>query len=335
MRAARLKGLFWNFILLLMLFFSFILSLAVGSSSIGPVELVKGLLQGGSTLERNILFDIRLPRAILGLSVGGSLGLAGAILQGLFRNPLVEPYTMGISGGAALGLSLCFFFQINTIIGLAALPLSGFIGSASVIFLLYYTGMRRQRLDIQSILLTGVMISFMSSSFMMLIMSLSKLENIEKIVFWMMGSLEQPEFWLTAAALMVSVITLLVSLFYTRDLNALALGEEEAIHLGINAELSKRVLYILASILTGISVSVAGLIGFVGLVIPHLARSLVGRDHRLLLPASFIGGAAFLILSDTVARSIIAPLELPVGVITGIIGGGVFIYILSARKVRL
>lgn len=175
-------------------------------------------------------------------------------------------------------------------------------------------------------MLTGVMISFIASSLIMLIMAVSRTEELQGIIFWIMGSLEESNWFLIMTMFLVSLAGLLVSYLFCFDLNALALGEEEALHLGINVERTKKMLFLLASFLTGCSVSVAGIIGFVGLAIPYFIRLLVGLDYRALLIISFLAGGAFLILSDTLARTLISPLELPVGVITGIIGGGMFVY---------
>ena len=175
------------------------------------------------------------------------------------------------------------------------------------------------------------MISFISSSIIMLIMAITRAENLHGIVFWIMGSLEEPDIFLVKMTFLVSILGLLISYIFSLDLNAFSCGEEEAHHLGIDVEKTKRLLFILASLLTGVCVSVAGIIGFVGLLVPHLMRMLVGEDHRILLLASYLCGAGFLIFSDTLARTVISPLELPVGVITGVIGGSLFIYVLTKR----
>jgi iron complex transport system permease protein len=275
---------------------------------------------------------VRLPRILLAFAIGGSFSLAGVILQGMFRNPLVEPYTLGISGGAAIGVCLNIVFRLNRSLGVLSLPVCGFLGALCVVVLVYSLSVKKGILKIQGLLLTGVMISFISSSLIMLIMAVSRTEDLHGIVFWIMGSLEEPNNALILLSLGVSIIGLILSYLFCINLNALALGEEEAMHLGINVEKSKQFLFIIASLLTGFSVSVAGIIGFVGLVIPHCMRMLVGRDHRILLISSFLGGASFLIASDTLARTMIAPVELPVGVITGLVGGSVFVYVLTRRQ---
>lgn len=310
-----------------------IFSLAVGPAGIPVKKIIPILLEGKGTVEYNILFDIRLPRIILGFAIGGSLSLAGIILQGMFRNPLVEPYTLGISGGAALGVSLSIIFGLYKI-GILTLPFFGFLGAAVVIMLVYFLNMRKGIVKLQGLLLNGVMISFISSSLIMLIMSLSRSEDLHGIVFWIMGSLEEPDWAIIKITVSAAIVLLVISHLFCLDLNAFSLGEEEALHLGIPIERTKRLLFIIASLLTGFSVSVAGMIGFVGLVVPHFVRMFVGSDHRISLIAAFLAGGAFLIFCDTLARTIIAPLELPVGVITGILGGSLFVYALTRREIH-
>ncbi len=312
-----------------------LVSLCVGSADI-PVRNIPGLLfSSRDTIAHSILFDIRLPRLILGIMVGGALSLAGTLLQGMFRNPLVEPYTLGISGGASLGVCLNILFGWDNLLGVIAYPLSGFAGAAAVILLVYFISLNAGTLKTNNMLLTGVMISFVSSSLVMLLMAISRSEDIHTIVLWIMGSLDVTDMTLVKIVSAGALVGLIVSFFFCLDLNALALGEEEAASLGINVERTKRWLFILASLLTGLSVSVAGVIGFVGLIVPHTMRILTGTDHRLLLISSFLAGAFFLVLCDVAARTVISPLELPVGVITGIIGGTIFIYVLGKKQVTL
>ncbi|MCK5580149.1 MAG: iron ABC transporter permease [Candidatus Omnitrophica bacterium] len=311
------------------------ISLSVGVSRISPKEIITLIFNGKGSIEYTILFDIRLPRIILGFAIGGALSLAGVILQGMFRNPLVEPYTLGISGGAALGVCLNIVLRLNQILGIYSLPLSGFLGAGLVIIMVYSLSMKRGILKIQGLLLTGVMISFVTSSLIMLIMAISRVEDLHGIVFWIMGSLEEPSWLLIKAAVLVSVSGLIISYKFSLDLNAFSLGEEEAMHLGVNTERTKRFLFVLASFLTGCSVAITGIIGFVGLVVPHFVRMFVGGDHRILLISSFLCGASFLIFCDTLARTVISPMELPVGVITGILGGSLFVYALTKRQIVL
>jgi len=312
-----------------------VLSLSVGSSAIPFKRIIPLIFEGRGSTEYAILFDIRLPRIILGFAIGGALSLAGVILQGMFRNPLVEPYTLGISGGAALGVCLNIVLKLNHSVGIYSLPLFGFLGAGLVIMLIYSLSMKRGILKIQGILLAGVMISFIASSLITLIMAISRVEDLHGIVFWIMGSLEEPNWFLIKLVVLISILGLFISYKFSLELNAFSLGEEEALHLGVNTEKTKRLLFILASFLTGCSVSITGIIGFVGLVVPHFVRMFVGGDHRILLISSFLCGASFLIFCDTVARTVISPMELPVGVITGILGGSLFVYALSKKKIVL
>lgn len=318
-------------ILLGIFLFVSLVSLGIGSVSV-PLSRIIALLMGeGGDIEASILLNIRLPRIILGFAVGGALSLSGVILQGLFRNPLVEPYTLGISGGAALGVSLNVAFKVYRI-GIWTMPLWGFLGAMSVLLLLYLIYLRKKWIPLQGLLLNGVMISFITSALIMLILSLAQDEDRHGILFWIMGSLDEPNGFLILLNAALAVVILLSALFFVHDLNAFSLGEEEARHLGIEVERSKRLLFLFASLLTGFSVSVAGVIGFVGLLVPHFLRLWIGGDHRLLVPAAFLGGGTFLIFCDTLARSLIPPKELPVGVITGLLGGGLFIYTLGRGK---
>jgi iron complex transport system permease protein len=308
-----------------------IISLVSGSAGI-PLNQILGILfKGRGSAEYSILLDIRLPRIILGFAIGGGLSISGVILQAMFRNPLVEPYTLGISGGAALGAALCITLRLSRLLPDTALPLSGFIGTCLVILPIYLVNMRKKMLNVQGLLLTGVMMSFISSSLVILILAISRTEDLHSIIFWIMGSLEEPNWFLIMIAVFVSLFCLSLSYFFSIDMNALSLGEEEAIHLGIDTERIKKRLFLIACLLTGVSVAVSGLIGFVGLIIPHFVRMLVGYDHRLLLIVSFLSGAGFLIFCDTIARTVISPIELPVGVVTGILGGSIFVYVLNRK----
>lgn len=318
-------------VLMAMLVCAALLSLAVGDMDIPASDILKYLrLKEG--IEYAVLDNIRIPRTILAFSVGGALSLAGTLLQGVYRNPLVEPYTMGISGGAALGVAFCIVLELHLKVSYLMLPLSGFLGAFVSIFLVYRLSSKQNKsLNINRMLLIGVMISFIASSAMLFFMSVTTAENIHSIVFWIMGSLNEPNKFLIYTSLFFSVLGLAVSYLYVVPLNALRLGEVRAKHLGVKTDRSIKVVFITASVITGISVSVSGVIGFVGLIIPHLVRSIIGTDYRVLLLASFLGGGVFLILSDVLARTIIAPNELPIGVITGMLGGVIFITALSKK----
>ena len=321
--------------LLVLLVASVILSLSVGEMNLGFFDIFSILGKGHSSMEYTIITQIRLPRVLLGIAVGGALSLSGVLLQGVYRNPLVEPYTLGISGGASLGVAFAIVFGLHQSIGSFVLPLSGFSGAFLIIFLVYSISSRHGRINIQSMLLTGVMISFIASSSMMLLMAITSAENLHGIIFWIMGSLDEPDMSLIYVALVIAFASLAVSYLFVQPLNALRLGEEKAKHLGINTDTTIKLLFLMASMLAGVCVAVAGVIGFVGLIIPHLMRLLVGSDYRILLVSSFVSGSIFLVLSDVIARTIISPNELPIGVITGIAGGIVFLLMMSRSAAQL
>jgi len=315
----------------ILLFAASIASIFVGSADISFAGAFEALMSNNTGIEREIILNLRLPRILLAIAVGGALSISGVLLQSMFRNPLVEPYTLGISGGAGLGVCLCIIFKVSGILGIILYPAGGFLGAGLVMALVYMLSVKSGVLKIQSMLLNGVMVSFIASSLMMLMMAISRVEELHGIIFWIMGSLDQPSWPLIITALVVSLGGLVVSHNFCLILNAFALGEKEAFHLGFNTERAKKQIFLISSVLAGVSVSAAGIIGFIGLVVPHFVRMVVGSDHRILLVSSYLCGAVFLIICDMMARSIIAPLELPVGVITGVIGGGLFIYAMAKK----
>lgn len=294
------------------------------------MRLLSGHIETGPVY--SLVFDIRFPRILLGIAVGGALSLTGVILQGIFRNPLVEPFTLGISGGAALGVCLSSVLGFSS---LYSLPVAGFIGAFSVIFFLNFLATRKSFMSIQGLLLAGVMINFICSSLVTLIMSLLRVEQLHGVLFWIIGTLGETDWPLVQIAFWTSVAGLIIACLFWSDLNALLLGEEEAHHLGIGIQRTKKLLFALASLLTGLCVSLTGAIGFVGLVVPHFMRMVVGNDHRILLVGSFFAGAIFLVLCDTLAKTVAFPIELPVGVVTGILGGCIFIYTLTRKGIPL
>ncbi len=326
------KYIKWVIIIGLLLFalmLSIGIALTTGELNLSFIEVWNILLKGEESIEYTIIHDIRLPRIILGIAVGGALSISGVILQAIYRNPLVEPYTLGISGGASLGIAFVFAFGLHLSLGIIMLPLAGFGGALLSMILVYTLAIKQGKIKIQNMLLIGLMISFISSSAMMLLMAVSSTENLHGIIFWIMGSLDEPNSLLVNLNLIISILGLFAVYFFVQPLNALRLGEEKAKHLGINTDTAIKTLFIIASLLAGVSVAVAGIIGFVGLIIPHLMRLLVGSDYRILILSSFLGGSIFIILSDALARVIISPNELPIGVITGILGGSIFVFVLS------
>lgn len=331
MRDRYLKWAYCVAALLVLLIFSAWIAISFGELQFTPIEIIS-VLQQKTGVEYTILHHIRIPRIVLAFAVGGALSLSGVILQGIYRNPLVEPYTLGISGGASLGVAIAIVLGSSSQLGIFLLPVSGFGGAFLTIFLVYFLSMHNNHIKISKMLLIGVMISFVASSMVMFLMSTTSTQNVHSIIFWIMGSLDANNKVLIQTVLYSSIGGLLLSYLFVNPLNAMRLGEAKAKHLGVNTDFAIRTLFFLASLLTGISVSVVGVIGFVGLIVPHIIKFLVGSDYRILLIASFLSGGIFIILCDLISRTLIAPNELPIGVITGIIGGLIFIVSLSRTK---
>lgn len=304
------------------------LSVFIGSVAVPPGEVVEILLGGGEGNRRWMIVSYRLPRGALAALVGGGLALAGATFQALLRNPLAEPYILGISGGAAVGAVLALATGVAGL-GSAVLPLAAFVGALVAIVLVFRVASAAdRRLDVRVLLLAGVVVGAFFSAVIALVLSLSDAATVRSAVVWMMGSVANAtwrDVWVTAAYTAPSALVL-VGL--ARAFNLLSVGEETALYLGADVERVKRVAFGVASLITAAGVAVVGVIGFVGLVVPHGLRLVVGSDHRVLLPLSFVAGAAFLTLADTLARSIISPLEIPVGVVTAFVGVPIFLVLL-------
>ncbi len=301
-------------------------SLALGTYSISPGRFIEIISGNGTPVENNVFFGIRLPRVLLGLAVGGSLSLAGVLLQAIFRNPLVEPYTIGISGGASFAVCLAVSWGITAALGRFSVYAAGFIGASAVVAILYMLNSRGRIRNINTLLLSGVMISFIFSSLVMLVLAYSKAEDAHGILFWLMGSLGHSDVRISLVTFCCAAASLAFVLIFFHELDALLLGEEQAGYLGIDVPRAQFRFFMVASFLTALSVSLSGIIAFVGLAIPLLARKIIGSSHKFLLPCAFFAGAAFLVLCDLAARTIVDSMELPVGVITGIIGGILFVW---------
>ena len=314
-----------------------VISLRMGAYPIAIRDIVVTLFDGALGRRDQIpsefwlvVFGLRLPRILLGILVGAALSTAGAGFQALLRNPLADPYVLGVSSGAALGaiLSLVIAPHAPGILEAAA-----FLGAAGTIAAVYFLGRRGGQLDSATLLLAGIAtMSFLSAAIMFLMTTLSS-RDLRGMAFWLMGDLSaQPT---VGTQWLFLVLAIAIGSIYTTasDLNLILTGEQEARHLGVNVNRVKLVVYVAASILTGLAVSVAGAVGYVGLLVPHVMRMLFGNDYRLLIPTSAIGGAIVIVVADTLARTIVAPTELPVGAMTAIAGAPVFIYLMR-RRVR-
>lgn len=322
-------------ILLLMSFMIACIGLGItfGSGNVTLWHLLPG--SNATEIEHAIIFEIRLPRVLIAGLLGGALAVAGVVFQALLRNPLADPYVLGVSGGASIGGVLAILTGLvvtGTWFGSMVVPVCAFAGALGALFLIETIATIDGRLTVYTVLLTGVIFNAFAAAVIFFIESIASLEQLHEIVFYLMGRVPSPghkELVILGIAI-IFVTMVLVSM--CRDYNALSLGDESAMHLGVDVDRVKRRTFILGSLLTAITVSVAGLIGFVGLVVPHMLRLVFGPDHRLLLPAAFFGGGGFLILADMFARLIISPNELPVGVVTALIGGPCFLYLLHTRS---
>ena len=283
-----------------------------------------------------ILLQVRLPRVFLGFLVGSCLASVGVALQALLRNPLADPYVLGVSSGAALGVAVAVLFGIGTtVLALSVLPVCGFIGGLLALLVIYRMAATYDRLPIHSVLLAGVILNAIFSALIMFITSIMEPNRSFGMMAWLMGSLTAPAYPVLAALSAYLLIGLGLLFKQVRALNILALGEEPARSLGIDTERTKRFIFLLSALVTGAVVSFSGMIGFIGMIIPHAVRLVVGADHRLLLPASALVGGMFLMGADTIARTAFVPSEVPVGVITALAGGPFFVYLLVWRKDRL
>lgn len=331
------KVLLVSLVLSLLLMGILLLSVMVGSVRVDPEHSLSILfrsalgLPGAETeMERTIILSLRFPRALLAGLVGAGLSVSGVIFQALLRNPLADPYILGVSSGSAVGAILAILLGLGSLS--FGLPLASFAGALITICLVFYFGKQEGRIHSNILLLAGVITGSFLSAIIMFFLSISQKEELHTIIFWLMGdfSLANPRSILLILPYMVAGFLMLY--WKSHQLNLVLLGEENALQLGVDVERLKILSYLCASLITAASVSLCGLIGFVGLIIPHSTRLLFGPDHRLLLPASGLIGATFLIACDTFARTILSPVELPVGVITAAFGGPFFIYLLRRRK---
>ena len=290
----------------------------------------------GSPITDTIVLQLRMPRVLLGFLVGSSLASVGVILQALLRNPLADPYILGVSSGAALGVSLAVLFGLGGMAWLIpTLPIYGFLGGLLALLVLYRMSATYDRLPVHSVLLAGVILNAIFAALIMFITSIMEPNRAFGMMAWLMGSLTATADQ-TLLALSIYLALCLAWLFkQVNVLNILTLGEEPARSLGVDTERAKRGILMTAALVTGAVVSVSGMIGFIGMVVPHAVRLVLGADHRLLLPASALVGGMVLMTADTFARSVFAPSELPVGIMTALAGGPFFIYLLVWRKDRL
>ncbi|HVO36423.1 MAG TPA: iron ABC transporter permease [Gemmatimonadales bacterium] len=299
----------------------------LGAAGLSPREIALALAGRGDDVARGIVWSLRLPRVALGFVVGGVLAVSGAALQALVRNPLADPYLLGLSGGAGLGAVLAL---VAGVVSAWVLPAAAFAGALAATLLVYRLALVAGRaLDSRMLLLGGVVVGAFAGALVAGILSVSDAAQLRTATLWLMGGLGGVGWPGVLVLVVYAVPALAVLVAESRALNLLALGEEPAVHLGADVARTKRRVYVAASLLTAASVAAAGIIGFVGLVVPHTIRLLKGHDHRVLLPAAFVLGGAFLVLADALARTAFAPLELPVGVVTAVVGVPFFVVLLK------
>lgn len=302
---------------------SFWVAVAAGSVAIAPADVLKALWGDGSDLSGEVVLNLRLPRALAGFACGALLALAGALMQVLLRNPLADPYILGVSGGAGVGALFAILLGLSAV-GIDGFAFAGALGAMLLVFgLAHGDGSWTQT----RLLLTGVIVAAGCGALVALMLSIAPEHKLRGMLFWLMGDLAQAEDVRWTLALLV--LALLTVLPFARELNLLARGADTAQALGVAVPKLRRIVYGVASLATALAVTTAGSIGFIGLIVPHLVRLATGNDQRLLLPASALAGGSLLVLADTLARTVVAPEQLPVGVLTALIGVPVFLVLLS------
>ncbi len=322
-----------SLILCLFLVLTMVFSLLLGTAEVRPDQLWR-LFTGEPGVEKAvslIVFKIRLPRIILAGIVGFSLSIGGLVFQALLRNPLADPFILGVSSGSAFGAVLGIILGLSYNLGI---PFMSFAGALLTIYLILTVGRRKMGMESSTILLTGVIINAFFTAIIMFFIATATDDRLHSILFWLYGDLSQSNYSESALVAPIMLAAFVILYGFSRHLNLITAGEETAVQLGVDVERAKLICFLIVSLMVGLVVSFSGLIGFVGLIIPHLGRMVFGSDHRLLMPVSALGGAAFLVAADTLARTVISPGEVPVGVITAFIGAPFFIYLLKTRGSR-
>lgn len=319
-------------------------AVTLGSVYIEPNIILRSILEwikygmDGVTCDdsiRFIIFEVRLPRIILAVLTGSLLSMAGAVYQAIFQNPMADPYVIGISSGAAFGATIAIIFlPPMMLLGNSIVSLAAFLSAILTSILVYFISKTKRGVDTFSLLLTGVVISTVLSSFISLMM-LAHQDEAMKIMTWTMGSFNAKSWNHVITILIPTVIGIFFTIYHGKDLNILVMGEEEAMTMGLDTKRLKRNMLLICALLTSIAVSVSGIIGFVGLIVPHFIRLIFGSEHKFLLKASFVFGAIFMLLSDTIARSLLGGFEIPVGIITSLIGGPLFLILLVRYRRNL
>ena len=315
-----------------------VMGVGLGAVSVSPGEVATAIARAwgdaDTSVSEAVIVSIRLPRVLLAALVGACLATAGVLYQALFRNALADPYILGVSAGAGLGATIMLVATSTaTAWRFGAVPAGAFVGATLTMLLVVRLATRRDRVESASLLLAGVAVSYTLAALTSLLMVWFR-ESMQSVVFWLMGGLSGASWEYVLAVLVMFAVGFGVAVADMRGLNVMLLGDDRAGHLGVDVERFKIVVLAAGSLLVAAAVSVAGLIGFVGLMTPHMVRLVIGPDHRLLLPASALGGAILLVLADLVARTILAPVEIPVGIVTALAGGPFFLWLLVRKDVR-
>lgn len=313
----------------------------IGPVFIEPLVVIKIWLWkvSGGLVEKDwsrvpevIVLSVRTPRVILASLVGMGLGVSGAAMQGLFRNPMAEPYVLGMSSGAAVGACLAIVLGVGAVFGGFAVPVLAFTGSSLTIFVVYNIARTGSRVPTETLLLSGIAVGLFLYAVVSFLKITASMESLQNVVLWLMGSFAAAT-WSDVSMLLLPMAAGTTLLFaMAGELDIFQFGEETAIHLGLKVEAVKRTLLFTCALVTGVAVAVSGIIGFVGLIVPHMVRILIGSRHRILLPCSALLGAIFLVCCDTLSRIIAQPAEIPIGIITAAVGAPYFIYLLRRRK---
>jgi iron complex transport system permease protein len=337
---------FYLFLLIIAFCVVFVLALNLGFATIPFRDILRILakpvpvlgdfveLTGIRESSIKIISLIRLPRVICGALVGAALATAGVTYQGIFRNPMADPYVIGASTGASLGAAFVMVLGVGvSFLGVSSLQILAFVGSLVTVLVVYAISRVGSKVPVTTLLLTGIAVSLFQNAIVTYLKTVAADDILHGLTFWLIGSLAPTENWdKVFAVLPLILVGAAISYLYSRDLNILALGEDQAQHLGVEIEKVKRILLISGALMTAAAVSISGLIGFVGLIIPHLTRVLIGPDHRVLLPTAAVVGAAFLMMCDALSRVIMGSGEAPVGIITALAGAPFFIYLLRRKR---
>lgn len=327
--------------LTLLLLLTVLANVGYGAVGIDPLQAVS-ILASRSGIDLGIAFTdqqdavlwaIRLPRVVMAMLIGAGLALSGAVMQGIFRNPLAEPALIGVSSGGSLGAVAAIVLGF-TLFGAASLPVAAFLGALGATLIVYAIARTESRTDIESLILMGIAINAIAGAATGFLTFQADDDELRSIVFWSLGSLGGSTWETVRAVAPFILLGALLAPRWARTLNLMVLGEAEARHLGINVERARFILIGIAALMTGAGVAMAGIIGFIGLVVPHLIRLIAGPDHRTLLPASALGGATLLLLADLVARTVAVPAELPLGVVTAMLGGPFFLWLLHRSRTQ-